>query len=107
MPLFTEPIAGFQRITSVVNREVIISAIDTEIDLLPPDSSRKGHQIKNIGSSRVTVLYGIPREDDPPFELYRVPLTPGDIYLYDAPEIIPYAALSSTGDGVLSVSELL
>lgn len=107
MPLFTEPVAAFQRITRVISRDVTIAVIDTEVDLLPSDPMRKGHRIKNTGPSMVTVLYGIMEDSGIPFELYRVPLVPGDIYLYDSPEIIPYAALSTTGDGVLTVAELL
>lgn len=105
MPLFTQPVAAYGRITRTEDKDIIMTA-DTDTDLLTPDPDRRGHLIKNIGASRVTVSYGIPLEDGTYTEFYKVPLNPGDTYLFDSPEILPYLAVSAGVDGTVTVREM-
>lgn len=120
MPLFTAPIAAYERIERARTTDVDLLTANSEVPLLSPNLVRKGHLVKNAGTTLVTVLYGLNFIPDPPegetlapdaqpenFELYRFTLSPGDIYLYDTPEIIPFEAISLGDDGLIQVVELL
>lgn len=105
MPLFSEPVAAYGRITRTEDREVALTA-DTATDLLVASTERKGHLVKNTGTSRINVSYGIPLADGTFTEFYKVPLGPGDTYLYDSPEIIPYSVFSLALAGSITVREM-
>lgn len=108
MPLFGQPIAAYAPIANAkAPRNVTLPInIPTEI-IATVDLSRKGHRVKNTGTSKVSVSYGVRNPaNDGWSELYKIDLTPGDIYLYDIPEIVPFSAISTTG-GTVEVIELV
>lgn len=80
---------------------------DTATPILDIDLTRKGHAVKNTGSTTtIEVLYGLTAPEDVGFtEVYKVSLKPGEVYLFDVSEIIPYSAKSLSGAGTLTVME--
>lgn len=80
---------------------------DTATPVLAVDLTRKGHAVKNTGSTRtIEVSYGLTAPEDVGFtEIYMVSLKPGEVYLYDVPEIIPYSCKSIGGTSTLTVME--
>lgn len=105
MPLFTAPVAAYSQISESRSTEFPLPTADTENAILNTDSTRKGHLVRNTGTTRVTVIYGIKNAEETT-ELYRFTLTPGDSYLYDIPEIIPYTAIPLADGGTIQVVEL-
>jgi hypothetical protein len=105
MPLLNIPIAAYERITSSKPTTFPLPIAGNQETLLDNNNNRKGHIVKNSGTTKVTVLYGL-RTPDGATELYRFTLAPGDIYLYDVAEIIPYGAISATNNGSIQVIEL-
>lgn len=80
---------------------------DTPTPVLDVDLTRKGHAVKNTGdTTTIEILYGLTAPEDVGFtEIYKVSLRPGEVYLYDISEIIPYSAESLSGAGTLTVME--
>ncbi len=113
MPLFGgSPVAAYAAIADVKTPTVFTLTADVATALLNPDAARKGHFTQNTGATNVTVLFGIPDPTDtiPPFtykEAYRFTLKPGEAYLFDIPEIIPYSATSPGADGQVTVKEFI
>lgn len=111
MPLFGgSPIAAYSAISNLEIPLVVTLTADIATAVLTPDASRKGHITKNTGNTNVTVLFGIPDPTDTtePFtykEFYRFTLKPGESYLYDIPEVIPYQATSPAANGQLTIIE--
>ncbi len=118
MPLLNAPVAAYSPISRAKTTDFELPTANDEVALLSPTSARKGHLVKNAGTTLVTVLYGLnfipdtPEGEEPAtepenFELYRFTLSPGDAYLYDVAEIIPYQAISLGDDGLLQIVELV
>ncbi|GAB4199585.1 MAG: hypothetical protein Fur006_50410 [Coleofasciculaceae cyanobacterium] len=118
MPLLNAPVAAYSPISRVKTTDFDLPTANDEVALLSPSSTRKGHLVRNTGATPITVLYGLnfipdtPEGEEPAtepanFELYRFTLAPGDTYLYDVAEIIPYQAISLEDDGLVQVVELI
>lgn len=113
MPLFGgSPIAAYSAITDIKTPTVLTLTADIATNVLNPDASRKGHITTNTGTTNITVLFGVadPTDTTAPFtfkEAYRFTLKPGEAYLYDIPEIIPYSATSPIVAGQLTVREFI
>ena len=118
MPLLNAPVAAFSPISRARSTDFDFPTANAEVPLLSPSPGRKGHLVRNLGITVIVVFYGLNFIPDPPegeepgteaenFELYRFTLSPGETYLYDVAEIIPYEAMSLSDDGVLQVVELL
>lgn len=105
MPLINTPIAAYERISSAKSTAFPLPVAGTQEVLLDNSNSRKGHLVRNSGTTRVTVLYGI-KNADGVTELYRFSLAPSDLYLFDVAEIIPYGAISASNNGSIQVIEL-
>lgn len=113
MPLFAgSPIAAYSAITDLKAPVVVTLTGDIATNVLNPDNTRKGHITKNTGNTNVTVLFGVPDPTDTvaPFtfkEFYRFTLKPGESYLYDIPEVIPYQATSPAANGQITIIEAI
>ena len=113
MPLFGgSPVAAYSAISDLRASVAVTLTADIATAVLAPDASRKGHITKNTGNTNVTVLFGIPDPSDTvePFtfkEFYRFTLKPGEAYLYDIPEVIPYQATSPAANGQLTIIEAI
>ena len=105
MPLFTAPVAGYMPVSEVRPSEQTFLTADIEEAVLVADSTRKGHMLRNTGTTTIVLTYGIVSGTESA-ELYRITLAPGDGYLHDLPEIIPYSGLSKTDGGTLQILEL-
>lgn len=113
MPLFGgSPVAAYAAVVDIRTPTVISLTADLAEELLGTDPSRKGHIVINSGSSNVTVLYGIADPTDlvapATFkEAYQFTFKPGEGYLSDIPEIIPYSATSLAAAGELTIREFI
>lgn len=113
MPFFGgSPVAAYSPITDVKTPTTVSLLADTPSAVLSPDAARKGHFTVNTGSTNVVVLFGFPDPLDSvaPFtfkEAYRFTFKPGEAYLFDIPEAIPYEATSIGGSGELTVKEFI
>lgn len=105
MPLLTNPIIAYEQITSSKATSFPLPTAGTEEAILNTNPGRKGHLVRNTGTTQVTVLYGL-KNNAGTTEIYRYKLAPNDAYLYDVSEIIPYAAISDVGGGSIRVIEL-
>lgn len=113
MPLFGgSPVAAYAAVVDIRTPTVTSLVADVAEDLLGADPSRKGHITINTGASNVTVLYGIadPADTIAPStfkEAYRFTFKPGEGYLSDIPEIIPYSATALAAAGELTIREFI
>ena len=113
MPLFGgSPVAAYSAISNIRTPTVVTLTADIATAVLSPDAARKGHITLNTGTTNVTVLFGIadPADTQAPFtfkETYRFTLKPGEAYLYDVPEIIPYEATSPLAAGEVTIREFV
>lgn len=106
MPLFTGQVA-VTSVSSTKTTDFPLPAVaGAQLALLTGDPKRQGHSVKNVGTTRVTVIYGVDTPDAAPIEIYRYTLGPGDVYLYDRPEIIPYSSITQGAGGTLQIVEL-
>ena len=104
MPLFGAPVAAYQQISRATSTPFPLPTAGIEETILDVDLTRKGHLIRNTGTTEVSILYGLKTDEN--IELYRIVLAPKESYLYDLAEIIPYSAISKTEDGEIQVMEL-
>lgn len=113
MPFFGgSPVAAYSPISDVKTPTVVSLLADTPSAVLTPDAARKGHFTQNTGTTNVVVQFGVPDPADTvaPFtfkEAYRFVFKPGEAYLFDIPEAIPYAATSVGGAGELTIKEFI
>lgn len=113
MPFFGgSPVAAYSPITDVKTPTVVSLLADTATAVLSPDAARKGFYVQNTGATNVVVLFGIadPTDTVAPFtfkEAYRFTFKPGEAYLFDIPESIPYSATSIGATGEITVKEFI
>jgi hypothetical protein len=107
MPYLDSPAAAFQQATQSTETDYTLTTADAEERILSTNPIRKGHLVKNIGTSPVTLVYGFVNEDiDETTEVYRIPLSPNSVYLQDFTEVIPHTAISPVDDGLIRVIEI-
>lgn len=113
MPFFGgSPVAAYSPITDIKTPTVVALLADTATTVLNPDAARKGFFVQNTGQTNVVVLFGVsdPTDVVAPFtfkEAYKFTFKPGEAYLFDIPECIPYSATSANGAGELTVKEFI
>lgn len=105
MPLLQQAAATLEPISNATTQEKILPAA-AETTILGINAARKGHLVKNIGTTKVNVTYGVINTDNTKVEVLIQPLNPGDSYLFDRAAIIPYTAVSPVGAGNLRIVEM-
>lgn len=108
MGYLTDPIVAARPATQI-NKQAVALPADSLTVILATNTSRKGHLVRNTGTTPIRLDYGLMDTDGGAMETaYQILLNVGDPpYIHDLVEIFPYQGISIGGAGTLEITEIL